>query len=171
MTVLYKSSPYSSPAFAGDFFCIINERKNTMKQIKKVLQILCPYGRYFNGRFTQVVDRRACKLLKRSMPVFRPIPIYVRHPEKDWLRKYSAKPVGKVTDLIPVEGGMLVECTYPVKTYKKIRKYKLGLSPFWRMDKIGDGEYRPKKLISVGITDSPLIPSSGQFIKLNHQNK
>ncbi len=113
----------------------------------------------------QIVDEEAAKKMGRAAignAIF-PIPIYVGHPDED--NPAKARAVGRIKRIIKTRDGIAVLAAYPQKTYDEIVGGKYAaMSPRWKMQNIGGGNYRPVKLISVGLTNNPNIAESGKIL-------
>ena len=146
-----------------------------MKFKNALLQLLCPFGQWPHEKGLQIVDRDAAGRLAanfKSSGIFGTgikCPIFIGHPD-DGPRKFKRrpKPVGAVEGLAEAEGGIVVLCSYEDKTYADIIDGKIKrMSPRWRMEDIGDGKFRPEKLLSVGLTNNPNIPDSGRIVNVD----
>lgn len=136
-----------------------------MKFDREILQVLCPYGKWRHAKGMQIVDEEAAKKMGRAAignAIF-PIPIYVGHPDED--NSAKARAVGRIKRIIKTRDGIAVLAAYPQKTYDEIVGGKYAaMSPRWKMQNIGGGNYRPVKLISVGLTNNPNIAESGKIL-------
>ena len=135
-----------------------------MKSDRELLQVLCPFGEWPHAKGMQVVDEESARKMKRAAAWSAAvgIPIYVGHPDDEGIR---AKAVGRIKRICPTNDGIAVVAAYPQKTYEKIVRGEFSaMSPRWRMQKLGDGRYRPVKLLSVGLTNNPNISESGKIL-------
>ena len=135
-----------------------------MKSDRELLQVLCPFGEWPHAKGMQVVDEESARKMKRAAAWSAAvgIPIYVGHPDDEGIR---AKAVGRIKRICPTNDGIAVVAAYPQKTYEKIVRGDFSaMSPRWRMQKLGDGRYRPVKLLSVGLTNNPNISESGKIL-------
>ena len=129
--------------------------------------MLSPFGNWPHAKGNQVVDGLAADRMKSASEGFFPreIPIYVGHPDEKSAR-CKDKRVGVVRKIFKAEDGILVEAQYDDATFEKIKSGEIRcMSPRWEMDKIGDGEFRPVRLVSVGLTNNPNIAGSGRIIR------
>lgn len=135
-----------------------------MKSDRELLQVLCPFGEWPHAKGMQVVDEESARKMKRAAAWSAAvgIPIYVGHPDDEGIR---AEAVGRIKRICPTNDGIAVVAAYPQKTYEKIVRGEFSaMSPRWRMQKLGDGRYRPVKLLSVGLTNNPNISESGKIL-------
>ncbi len=144
-----------------------------MKFKNAVVQLLCPFGKWPHEKGMQIVDCaaagklvenfRASGLLGRGIKC----PIFFGHPDDaPWRAFHRPKPVGAVEGIAQIDGGIAVLCSYDDKAYGDIISGRIKrMSPRWRMEDIGNGSYRPEKLISIGLTNNPNIPDSGKILK------
>ena len=138
-----------------------------MKRNNTLIQVLSPFGNWAHAKGNQVVDGLAADRMKSASEGFFPreIPIYVGHPDEKSAR-CKDKRVGVVRKIFKAEDGILVEAQYDDATFEKIKSGEIRcMSPRWEMDKIGDGEFRPVRLVSVGLTNNPNIAGSGRIIR------
>ncbi len=143
-----------------------NTKTTKMKFDKEILQVLCPFGEWKHTRGMQVVDEESARLMKRAAnwSPMSSIPIYVGHPD-DFPSKKRPKAVGKIKRICMAKDGIAVLAAYSEESYKQVISGALSaMSPRWQMSSIGDGKYRPIKLISVGLTNNPNIPDSGRIL-------
>lgn len=136
---------------------------------ESVIQLLCPYGDWSHKYGMQCVDKIAGqkieKAFNKSFDRFFGLPIYIGHPD-DKASAKKAKAVGKIESVAATEEGIAISAKYSEDAYKKLSGGKLKwLSPRWRMEELGEGRFRPIKLISVGMTNNPNIPRSGALLK------
>lgn len=139
------------------------------------IQLLCPYGNWQHSKGMQVVDKIAGEKIRnnfmRSFARLRGLPIYVGHPD-DGRKKLPLKPVGKIQSVCKTAQGIVICARYEHKIFSEIESGKLKwLSPRWQMQDLGDGLFRPIKLISAGLTNNPNIPSSGSILSLGSDLK
>ena len=139
---------------------------------KVFLQLLCPFGEFHHWRGNQIVDEIACEqMIKNSKSFFKKcnIPIYFKHPDDLYSdpSKLEKRILGYCHDIIMSNDGIYIQCEYTKSGIRKLRKCK-HLSPRWKMQYLGDGNYRPVELISLGITDKPNIEYSGNFVTANN---
>lgn len=91
------------------------------------------------------------------------VPIYENsHPDETSMSKDELKSleVGFVKDLILADNVILMVSKYKKKAYREIKNGR-KLSPRWEMESLNNGEYRPIRLISVGLTGIPNIKECG----------
>lgn len=136
-----------------------------MKFDREILQVLCPYGKWRHSKGMQIVDEESAKKMGRAAigNAFFPIPVYIGHPDED--NPSKARAVGRIKRIIKTRDGIAVLAAYPQKTYDEIVGGKYAaMSPRWKMQNLGGGNYRPVKLISVGLTNNPNIAESGKIL-------
>lgn len=131
-----------------------------------LVQILSPFGEWPHEKGLQIVDKlSAAKMIARSRGVFAgKIPIYIGHPD-DNAPASKCVPVGRIMRIASTRGGIVVEAKYPRGIFEKVSAGKpRAMSPRWQMEDLGNGRFRPVKLISVGLTNNPNIPQSGRIL-------
>lgn len=129
------------------------------------VQILARLGKHPHPRGMQVLDKRSFKEMRAKLRwIFATkVPIYENnHPDEIPMPKDELKSleVGFVKDLILTDNVILMVSKYKKKAYREIKNGR-KLSPRWKMESLNNGEYRPIRLISVGITDIPNIKECG----------
>ena len=129
------------------------------------VQILARLGKHPHPRGMQVLDKRSFKKMRAKLRwIFATkVPIYENaHPDETPMPKDELKSleVGFVKDLILADNVILMVSKYKKKAYQEIKNGR-KLSPRWKMESLNNGEYRPIRLISVGITNIPNIKESG----------
>ncbi len=136
-----------------------------MKADNELLQVLCPFGEWPHPKGTQIVDEESARSMKRAAAwkSLTGIPIYIGHPD-DGGKKTPA--VGRVKRICRTKGGIAVVAEYSKAAYEQIvgGKYR-AMSPRWQMKPLGNGKFRPVKLISVGLTNNPNIEPSGRILE------
>ncbi len=135
-------------------------------------QVLSPLGNFQHCKGMQVVDEIAANnLIKNSYKIIKhfgihKIPIYKGgHPDdhsndKSKLKSYI---VGYVKKIFLKDKKICCRVSYSEEGYILHNKYKM--SPKWVMEKLDTyNDYRPEKLISIGLTNKPNIKGSGEII-------
>lgn len=134
----------------------------------RLLQVLSPYGRWKHPQGMQMVDAEAANRMGKAFGKMfgRRVPIYVGHPDDN--PSMPCKAVGRVKGICGTEGGIAIIAEYydPKIRDSFLRSDGTALSPRWQMERLPDGEYRPVKLISVGVTRNPNIKGSGEVIRV-----
>ncbi len=141
-----------------------------MKFDKEILQVLCPFGEWNHSRGLQIVDEESARLMKRSATwsSISCIPIYIGHPDENPSIK-RPKIVGKIKKIHRTQDGIVVVAAYTSEGYNNITSGKFSaMSPRWQMANLGNGRFRPTKLISVGLTNNPNIPDSGRILSVSN---
>ena len=133
--------------------------------MKTCVQILARLGNHPHPRGMQVLDKESFKKMRAKLRwIFaKKVPIYENnHPDKTPMSKDELKSleVGFVKDLILADNVILMVSKYKKNAYREIKNGR-KLSPRWKMESLNNGEYRPIRLISVGLTDIPNIKESG----------
>ncbi len=139
-----------------------------MQEFIDVIQLLCPYGNWQHSKGMQVVDKISAEKIRnnfmRGLARFRGLPIYVGHPD-DGKKSAPLKAVGKIQSVCKTMHGIVICSRYKSEIFNAIASGKLKwLSPRWQMQDLGNGNFRPIKLISAGLTNNPNIPSSGLIL-------
>lgn len=142
------------------------QRKMSKNSANSVLQILSPYGNWSHSKGMQIVDEIAGEKIvnsfSRSFTRFWGLPIYVGHPDE---KGKGAKAVGRVESISLTKEGIVILASYSDEAFNKLISGKLKwLSPRWQMQDLGKGNFRPVKLISVGMTNNPNIKGSGKLL-------
>lgn len=143
-------------------------KAKTMKFDKELLQVLCPFGEWEHSKGMQIVDEESARRMKRSAgwSAMSSIPIYIGHPD-DIPSKRKPKVVGKIKRICSTHDGIAVVAQYPKEIYKDVISGKFSaMSPRWQMEHIEGENYRPVKLISVGLTNNPNIADSGKILSM-----
>lgn len=136
---------------------------------KELLQLLCPFGNWPHAKGMQVVDEEAAQKMRKNFArslagIFGGLPIYIGHPDDGGGAK--ARPVGRIERICVTAGGIAVCARYGEEAFFKIASGELkNLSPRWRMQDLGGGFFRPVRLVSAGLTNSPNIPRSGEILE------
>ena len=134
---------------------------------KRIVQVLAPYGSWPHPKGNQIVDEDSADLMiAASRRLFgKPdIPIYIGHPDED-CADCRDKRVGIVDRISKTKNGIIVETLYDEKTFAQIACGKIkAMSPRWEMKSLGGDDYRPMRLVSVGLTNAPNISGSGRVI-------
>ncbi len=144
-----------------------------MRARNNLLQVLSPYGNWSHAKGNQVVDENAAELMrKNSERLFsRTIPIYIGHPDENIDRR-KCRAVGRVEKIFKTKGGIVISASYADETFKKILNGKItAMSPRWEMEKISNNDFRPIRLVSVGLTNNPNIAGSGKIIDISKNEK
>lgn len=133
--------------------------------MKTCVQILARLGNHPNPQGMQVLDKESFKKMRAKLrrAFAAKVPIYKNsHPDETLMSKDELKSleVGFVKDLILADNVILMVSKYKKKAYRKVKNGR-KLSPRWEMEYLNNGEYRPIRLISVGLTDIPNIKESG----------
>lgn len=138
-----------------------------MKFNKTLLQVLAPYGNWPHPKGNQIVDEiSADAMIAASKRVFAPraIPIYVGHPDET-RADCGDQRVGTVRRILKTKNGIIIEACYSDGIFGEIAEAKIkALSPRWEMECLGGNDYRPVRLVSVGLTNSPNIAGSGRIL-------
>lgn len=129
------------------------------------VQILARLGKHPHPRGMQVVDKKSFKKMRAKLRgIFTTkVPVYENaHPDETPMPKdeLMSLEVGFVKDLILADNVILMVSKYKKKAYQEVKNGR-KLSPRWEMESLNNGEYRPIRLISVGLTDKPNIKESG----------
>lgn len=131
---------------------------------------IAPYGTYPGSRpgrpqnFTEV-EANAMVGEFRSLRgklgrMFRGAPVYIGHPDKDPAVYTDHRRLGKVTDLQVRPDGLYGEVEWNALGLENKREgYWVYPSPRWDAP-AGRPEFRPDRLISVGLTNMPRIAAS-----------
>ena len=136
---------------------------------KEMLQLLCPFGNWPHANGMQVVDEEAAQKMRKNFArsfagIFGGLPIYIGHPDDGGRAK--ARAVGRIERICVTPRGIAVCARYGEEAFFKIASGELkNLSARWRMQNLGGGFFRPVKLISAGLTNSPNIPRSGEILE------
>ena len=139
-----------------------------MKFDNELLQVLCPFGQWQHPKGMQIVDEESARRMKRAAgwSAISQIPVYIGHPDDIPSRK-KPKAVGKVKQICKTLDGIAVVIAYSKECYQNIINGKYtAMSPRWQMEHIQGEQYRPVKLISVGLTNNPNIPESGKILSM-----
>ena len=106
------------------------------------------------------------KLVKNFGGIFRAkIPIYIGHPDENPKTAQTAKAVGQIDKLFLCENSIAAIVRYEESVYKKIVLGEIrAMSPRWQMERVNAENFRPVKLVSVGLTNNPNIPESGKVL-------
>ena len=135
----------------------------------EILQLLCPFGNWPHPRGMQVVDETAAKKMRKNFlwsfaRIFGGLPIYIGHPD-DGGKRPELRPVGRIERICITPQGIAICARYAGDAFFKIANSGLrSLSARWQMQDLGGGFFRPVRLISAGLTDSPNIPQSGGIL-------
>ncbi len=139
-----------------------------MKKFNKTLvQLLCPFGNWKHTKGMQIVDKVSGeKLVKNFGGIFRAkIPVYIGHPDENPKTAQAAKAVGQIDKLFLCENSIAAIVRYEESVYKKIVLGEIrAMSPRWQMERVNAENFRPVKLVSVGLTNNPNIPESGKVL-------
>lgn len=144
-----------------------------MKRDRELLQILCPFGEWPHKKGLQIVDEQSAEMMKRNVPwlPMSGIPIYIGHPD-DGKQCGKTAAVGRVKKICSTKDGVVVVAAYPQEIFAKIINGEYtAMSPRWQMQPLGDGKFRPVKLISIGLTNNPNIESSGKILKVSDNSE
>lgn len=133
--------------------------------MKTCIQILARLGNHSHPQGMQVLDKKSFKKMRAKLKgIFAAkVPIYENsHPDETSMSKDELKSleVGFVKDLILADNVILMVSKYKKKAYREIKNGR-KLSPRWEMESLNNGEYRPIRLISVGLTGIPNIKECG----------
>ncbi len=128
---------------------------------------IAPYGKHQHSKGLQIVDAESAKVMGEAIKTLlekyrkefgetgNPLPVYRSHPDSDNFPNALDKAVyGEIKDVYAGENGVMAKIKWNAD-FSQLPK-KLLFSPRWRMDKHPDG-YRPRQLISIGLTNSPNI--------------
>lgn len=144
-----------------------------MKSNNRLLQVLAPFGQWPHAKGNQIVDSDAANKLKRNAEKLfaAEIPVYFGHPDETQ-RDCSKMRVGKIEKIFPTENGIIVSALYNDRAFEKIKSGRIkSLSPRWEMEHLGGNDYRPVRLVSVGLTNNPNIDGSGAIIDVGDWRK
>lgn len=136
------------------------------REVKTCVQILAKLGEHYHPKGTQRVDKQSFLKMRAKLKRWfaKRIPIYRGHPDDFPSSFYEgglkSKEVGLVDDLILTEDAILVVSKYTDDAYESVKSGQL-LSPRWRMQPLGNNQFRPIELISIGLTHNPNIRESG----------
>lgn len=137
-----------------------------MKSNNRLLQVLAPFGQWPHVKGNQIVDSDAAYKIKRNAEKLfaAEIPVYFGHPDET-KKDCSKMRVGRIEKIFPTENGIIVSAVYNDRAFEKIKSGKVkSLSPRWEMEHLGGNDYRPVRLVSVGLTNNPNIDGSGTII-------
>lgn len=139
--------------------------------MRTCIQILAKLGNHYHQKGIQVVDKESFLRMRTKLKSWfgRRIPIYKGHPD-DSINPFckiglKSKELGFVCDLILADDTILIVSQYNESAYEEV-KNGLLLSPRWEMQALGNGRFRPIRLISVGLTSRPNIRESGTPFKI-----
>ncbi len=134
---------------------------------KTLIQILCPFGNWKHPKGMQIVDKISGEKLAKNLGGFfgAKVPVYIGHPDENPATRRNAKAVGKIERLFLCESAIVAVARYENDTYKKIVSGEISaMSPRWQMERLSGENFRPVKLVSVGLTNNPNIPQSGSVL-------
>jgi hypothetical protein len=131
---------------------------------------IAPYGTYPGSRpgrlqhFTQVeanaIVAEFRSLRGRAGRLFRGVPIYIGHPDQDPALYTDHRRLGKAIDLEARPDGLYGEVVWNALGEENQREgYWVYPSPRWDAP-AGRPEFRPDRLISIGLTNTPRIATS-----------
>ncbi len=131
---------------------------------------IAPFGSYPGSRpgrpqhFTEVESNAMVQefnsLRGRLGRMFRGAPVYIGHPDKDPAVYTDHRRLGKITDLQTRADGLYGEVEWNALGLENKREgYWVFPSPRWDAPH-GRPEFRPDRLISVGLTNMPRIAAS-----------
>ncbi len=139
----------------------------------KLIQVLAPYGNWHHFKGNQIVDEQSADhIIKNSKSFFaKNIPIYIGHPDEHG-KPPKNKQVGVVENIFKTRNGIIIVSSYNDEIFCKILSGEIKwLSPRWEMQQINANDYRPVKLISVGLTNNPNITNSGKIIDIYNETE
>ncbi len=128
-----------------------------------------PYGEYPHRQGLQLFDKVAADGMvtahnsvigKVKRLVGMSYPVYVGHPDLPGSKDSDKRAYGWVEGMTAENDGLRLAVKWSEEGRKMVENahYKF-YSPFWYLAKAANGKgYRPKSLISVGLTNSPNIP-------------
>lgn len=133
---------------------------------------LLDFGNYPHAQGLQKVDKNACtcliktfySLLNKFKRKFAGLPVYIGHPDDPFFAYQPGhcdkKIYAWVKGLKIDQTSLLIDIQWTEEGSKLIQnKAYQYLSPRWEMEVIGPQTFSPFKLISIGLTNRPNIPS------------
>ena len=139
---------------------------------------VAPYGDFPGPRKTQHFGRaEADKIVAQFNStfsklgrMFRGTPIFNGHPDADPERFRDDRRIGKVTALEAREDGLWAKPEWNSLGKENIEQgYRIYPSPYW--DAPRAKEFRPDRLISVGLTNTPRISASEPVANAEEETK
>ncbi|MDR0728424.1 MAG: hypothetical protein LBF21_02350 [Puniceicoccales bacterium] len=132
---------------------------------------LSAYGHYPHPQGLQCIDRAAAQAMVEHFKSFRGrlrrrfggLPVYIGHPDDPQLRQQpghqDTRAYGWIQDLEAREDGLhgLVKWSDAGLELLHNAFFKF-FSPRWEMQAIGPGQFKPVRLLSIGLTNYPNIP-------------
>ncbi len=143
-----------------------------MKTRNSLLQVLSPYGNWEHTKGNQIVDELSAEMMKyNSEKLFaKKIPIYFGHPDEK-IKPSKCESVGNVEKIFKTKGGIIISAVYNNDAFEKIVNGKItALSPRWEMQKLSGENFRPVRLVSVGLTNNPNIEGCGKIIDIQNNS-
>ncbi|MDR2377382.1 MAG: phage protease [Puniceicoccales bacterium] len=132
---------------------------------------LSAYGHYPHPQGLQCIDRAAAQAMVEHFKSFRGrlrrrfggLPVYIGHPDDPQLRQQpghqDTRAYAWIQNLEAREDGLhgLVKWSDAGLELLRNAFFKF-LSPRWEMQAVGPGQFRPIRLLSLGLTNHPNIP-------------
>lgn len=141
--------------------------------------LIAPFGDYPHGGNVQRVDAVAAANMKRELSgvwtrvknVFgNACPVFYSHPDDEhYPDAADHTPYGKVLSLETLADGIWANIKW-LDGFEHLPK-RLHFSPRWVVEKIGANIYRPRKLESVGLTNTPNIVGTSFANEISTQPK
>ena len=128
---------------------------------------IAPYGRHPHERGMQIVDSAAAgemgrgvsalwKIFKEKFGCGNPVPVYRSHPDSEnFVNALDKMTYGAVKKVYAGERGVMAQIDW-CNDFRKLPK-KMMFSPRWKMARQPDGNFRPIRLLSIGLTYTPNI--------------
>lgn len=139
--------------------------------------LIAPFGDWKNGQYIQRIDNIAAENLKRNMNrVWTRIknkfgnacPVFYEHPDMEDAKELpdiaDKTPYGKVCSLEILPNGIYAEIEW-LEGFDELPR-SLQISPRWNSDFIAGNIARPARLLSLGLTRTPLIKDT-DFVNSN----
>ncbi|MDR3143744.1 MAG: phage protease [Puniceicoccales bacterium] len=146
------------------------EETPTGSAIRRWLRISA-YGHYPHPQGLQCIDRVAVQAMVEHFKSFRGrlrrrfggLPVYIGHPDDPQLRQQpghqDTRAYAWIQDLEAREDGLHGLIKWSDAGLELLRNaFFKFFSPRWEMQVIGPGQFRPIRLLSIGLTNYPNIP-------------
>lgn len=149
---------------------VFNEADAPIDDVQEGWVKIAPFGVYPGskpGRLQHFQEEEANAMVREFKSVsgrlgrlFRGIPIYIGHPDKDPAIYTDHRRLGKFTDLQVRPDGLYGEVEWNALGEENLKEgYWVYPSPRWDAP-AGRPEFKPDRLISVGLTNMPRIAAS-----------